>query len=143
MGGPNSGNWMWRNRKTVVEESLSLDIMQLIRECRQHSRTGELVGTLEWNNSSATVGFHLQIDTTNPTLILKYEIPDGPQHISIPLVTTSPHFGGNRWWGMCIASTAKGVCNRRVGKLYLPPGQYCFACRECHQLSYRSRQQSS
>ncbi len=32
-------------------------------------------------------------------------------------------------------------CGRRVGKLYLPPGEAYFACRECHQLTYQSQQE--
>ena len=29
-------------------------------------------------------------------------------------------------------------CGERVGKLYLPPGETYFACRACHNLTYRS-----
>jgi hypothetical protein len=30
---------------------------------------------------------------------------------------------------------------RRVGKLYLPPGERYFGCRCCHRLTYRSVQE--
>jgi len=33
-------------------------------------------------------------------------------------------------------------CGRRVGKLYLPPGGRYFGCRQCHDLTYTSCQES-
>jgi len=39
--------------------------------------------------------------------------------------------------------TVNGVaCNRRVGKLYLPPGGRYFGCRACYDLAYRSSQRA-
>ena len=34
-----------------------------------------------------------------------------------------------------------GHCNRRVAKLYLPPGGRYFGCRLCHGLTYKSAQE--
>jgi hypothetical protein len=34
------------------------------------------------------------------------------------------------------------MCGRRVGKLYLPPGGRYYGCRQCHDLTYTSCQQS-
>jgi len=31
-------------------------------------------------------------------------------------------------------------CGKLAGRLYLPPGQQIFACRLCHNLTYRSVQ---
>jgi hypothetical protein len=53
-----------------------------------------------------------------------------------PLASTRPYFGGLRWWWRCLG------CGRRVGKLYLPPGQTRFRCRRCHGLTYRSTRHS-
>ena len=33
------------------------------------------------------------------------------------------------------------ACNRRVAKLYLPPGGRYFGCRHCYRLTYRSVQE--
>lgn len=52
---------------------------------------------------------------------------------TIFLAQTPCYFGGFRWWMLC------PTCNRRVGKLYLI-GQY--KCRNCHDLTYRSRNRS-
>ncbi len=43
--------------------------------------------------------------------------------------------GGQRTWFRCPS------CGRRMFKLYRPPWSSCFACRECHDLTYRCVQQ--
>ena len=55
----------------------------------------------------------------------------------VPLVTTRPHYGGLRWWFRC----PNTKCGRRVGKLYMPPGEPLFLCRHCHDLAYQSSQE--
>ena len=42
--------------------------------------------------------------------------------------------GGKRRWLLCPA------CFRRVAKLYCPLNEVVLACRQCHQLTYRSTQ---
>ncbi len=61
--------------------------------------------------------------------------------LPIRLETTPLHFGGHRWWGICPLVVNNVPCNRRVGKLYLPPGDRYFGCRHCHRLTYRSAQE--
>jgi hypothetical protein len=36
--------------------------------------------------------------------------------------STQPHYGGRRWWFLCPAIEAGCTCERRVQKLYQPPG---------------------
>lgn len=50
---------------------------------------------------------------------------------TIPVTTVRPHLGGKRFWFLC-------GCGRRVGRLYLAPGQRGFACRFCNDLTYTS-----
>jgi hypothetical protein len=52
---------------------------------------------------------------------------------TIPLLTTQPNLGGQRFWFQC-------ECGRRVGRLYLPGGQRVFRCRQCYDLTYESAQ---
>ena len=47
----------------------------------------------------------------------------------------STEFGGERWWFTCPLKVNDVNCNRRVGKLYLPPGANYFGCRSCHELT--------
>lgn len=90
----------------------------------------------------------LTLDMTHPLVRLSYswtqtatgqnESADYP----VGLATTRPRFGGLRWWFVCPLLVNGWPCNRRVGKLYLPPGSCYFGCRHCYQLTYTSCQQS-
>jgi hypothetical protein len=54
----------------------------------------------------------------------------------VTLLSKRQFFGGRRWYFFCPQS-----CRRWVRKLYSPaPGKY-FACRTCHNLTYRSVQE--
>jgi hypothetical protein len=57
----------------------------------------------------------------------------------VPTSWTPCGFGGERVWLVC-QSAYGGMCNRRVAKLYKPPGQAKFLCRHCWGLTYASRQ---
>jgi hypothetical protein len=61
---------------------------------------------------------------------------------TIRLTTTRPRFGGLRWWFLCPLVTWGRACERRVGKLHLPPHGRYFGCRQCHALTYTSCQES-
>jgi hypothetical protein len=61
--------------------------------------------------------------------------------LPIRLETTPLHFGGYRWSGICPLAVNGQACNRRVDKLYLPPGGCYFGCRHCYRLTYRSVQE--
>jgi len=54
----------------------------------------------------------------------------------VPFDYTEPNFGGVRPWFQC------PWCQVRRGRLYLPPGEERFACRECYDLQYRSSRDS-
>src|SRR5262249_40379452 len=71
------------------------------------------------------------------------QFPNG-ESISIPvrLATTATQCGGRRWWFVCPLTVRGIACNRRAGKLYLPPGAKYFGCRKCHDLTYRSCQEA-
>jgi hypothetical protein len=67
-------------------------------------------------------------------------LPPSEKVITCPfgLVSTPCHFGGVRWWFQCSGMSVGNPCGRRVGKLYLPPGERYFACRYCHNLIYKA-----
>ena len=58
----------------------------------------------------------------------------------VRLVTTRCHLGGARWWFVCPLARDGAVCGRRVRKLYLR--HRYFGCRHCHDLTYKSCQES-
>ena len=57
-------------------------------------------------------------------------------------MTTTPNYGGRRWWFICPLSRDDGGPPRRVAKLYLPPGEKYFGSREGYELTYESCQES-
>jgi len=59
----------------------------------------------------------------------------------IEITTTQPRFGGRRYWFRCPLLREGIRCGKRVGRLYLPPGQQLFGCRQCYGLTYQSAQQ--
>jgi hypothetical protein len=78
-----------------------------------------------------------------PIITLHYRW-QGEEDVRIPvrLQWTATHFNGHRWWFICPLIVGGVPCNRRVGKLYLPPGARYFGCRQCHDLAYRSCQEA-
>jgi hypothetical protein len=70
-----------------------------------------------------------------PRLTLEYLLAGAdsePDHF--PLVSTSPHLGGVRWWILC-------RCGRRVAQLCLPRGASRFRCRHCYRLAYQCQRE--
>ena len=142
MGGYGSGRW--RIRKIAVEECLFLDINQ----ARRSGLIGKSQIPVFVKSSSFPCGkkaamITFSLDESNeyrPILTLKYAVDQEGKRKRIrepvPLQTTRLFSGGDRWWFTC------PLCARRVGKLYLPPGGIYFGCRHCHDLTYRSCQES-
>jgi hypothetical protein len=139
MGGLGSG---WQgSKKDVVEDCLVLSINDVVS--KDHSLAGG------WRSGSVRWGFP---DQEPPLAVISYGVSlwGGDRgglwleygtcgehvHYCISLISTTPHFGGHRWWFKC---PVKGI---RVGKLYLPPGATRFASRQAHDLTYKSCQQS-
>jgi hypothetical protein len=92
----------------------------------------------------------------NPWLAVAHHvtIPGHPRSVRrywVVLHESPVHFGGYRYWFVC---SGKGCPNAlsapayqsgkvrswRATALYLPPGGVQFFCRDCHQLTYRSKQ---
>jgi len=135
-------------KKRQVESCLQLDIHKLMRLgiVREGAHT---TGSLQWHNLVAgTVAGECRywVDcrlTDAAAMGIKYQTRDGEWVMQmIPLGTTRPNYGGLRWWFQCPLKGLSGRrCGRRVGKLYLPPGEAYFGCRACHELTYQSRQE--
>lgn len=142
MGGVGSGVWQRSNSKVTVEELFALDVNKL-------ARSGVLCagakGELRWHHAGrrvASVGFQVSRDSLGRhSLRISYRWNDTLQvNTTIPLESTVPHFSGRRWWMTCPMSPDDVSCGKRVAKLFLHKGQ--FGCRSCHDLTYRSCQES-
>ena len=138
MGGSGRGNWSRSNKKLAVEESLTLTLRDFRGKIYPRS-----FGNITWAWAAGTkTSVHFVVAWGNgPTITLHYRWNDG-ENVEIPirLQTTPTQFGGERWWFTCPLFTRGVACNRRVGKLYLPPGSRHFGCRKCHDLTYESCQ---
>ena len=150
MGGYGSGpSGCWK--KTTVEECLTLDINRLVRD---HVVRRWTCGSRTWTNTFtgeriASVGYLVEpVELGYDDLVLRLNytrtVRDEKHEVDLPiyLTWTRPHFGGVRWWFTCPLIVRGDACNRRVGKLHLPPGARYFGCRHCHNLTYQSCQDS-
>lgn len=148
MGGFGSGatNHWWRPaRKRIVEECYSISISELVRHGFLRigeSKAGSWTWT-RWAEVSFSTTFEANvIDPASPFVQLTHIVISQPATYRIRLTTTSPRFGGSRFWFACPLLVNGRPCGRRVGKLYHPPFARYFGCRVCHQLTYRSCQES-
>lgn len=133
------GRYRWSSRLTVEQYPvcLSAPILRGLGVFRMRGR-----GELEWRHEtggSAFARLNYQIDNGaggSRTLFIHPQILSAdPRWIvtgqRIELLTTRPHFGGERNWLRC-------NCGRRVGRLYLQTGALEFQCRQCLRLTYES-----
>ena len=131
MGGYGSSRWGGYVRKVCVEECLTLAVNILLA----HATGSNLTCTWsrhEKKRASMEVVVHQEF------VSLQYQINSlkgDPKSIG-DIMSLCSHFThrGRRYFGC-------PTCSRRCEKLYLPPGQFYFKCRLCHDLSYRTRQE--
>jgi hypothetical protein len=144
------GRHRWTTRFTV-EECLALDVESLHRSgtfacppgtiCTTRWETScggtkAMLGFVVVRNSVGGLALCLDSDQGNIPPALKL-----PGKYLVPIATTRPHLGGRRFWLCCPVVRDGKPCGKLAGRLYLPPGQTIFACRDCHDLTYRSAQQ--
>lgn len=127
-------------RKITVQECTSIDVGAFRK--MMSPAFGNRQGVLGRGRGNGSIGFCLRWERQSPILKLHYAINGELIEIPIPLVTTHTQFGGHRWWFRCPLAVDGTPCHRRAGKLYLPPGERFWGCRECHGLAYRSSQES-
>jgi hypothetical protein len=152
MGGPGSGNhyhWWRSGKKTTVEDCEALDANRWMREGILAAGVSRL-GGWRWvyhGGRENSIGYEVDTrDPLSPFVRLFYTVTHRatqekePLDYRVRLTTTRPRFGGLRWWFVCPLVVQGCPCERRVGKLYLPPGGRYFGCRHCYALTYHSAQ---
>jgi hypothetical protein len=144
VGGFGSGQ-RW-SKKGVVEGRYFIDTTTLKRWKLLTPGMTNHAGSFGWGRggekNTASVSYLLTVEANAGTLRLMYSMKSANADLdySVRLVTTPCHLGGVRWWFICPLSRNGVGCGRRVRKLYLC-GKY-FGCRHCHNLTYRSCQES-
>lgn len=153
MGGYGSGRYGWVIPKETVEDCRVLSSAQMQSEgiIGQGISGG---GRRIWRRSStgeemASISYCVNMSAGEPPRIwLQYTKKrpgkDEREYLDYPVSLTSTPlpWGGVRWWFECPLRRNGQLCGRRVGKLYLPPGGRYFGCRQCHDLTYTSCQES-
>ena len=130
-----------------MEDSLVLDASSLVRK-RALVAGARTSGAWGWtydgkDKPHATIGYEANLsDQDNAWLRLHYQRNGEPVDYKVRLVTSTPHYGGLRWWFVCPLVRNDGGPPRRVAKLYLPPGGKYFGSREGYKLTYTSCQES-
>lgn len=135
MGGYGSGRWGWYTPKRTVEQCYRFSIDDFARAgaIAPGRRAG---GRFEMGG--LTVEFETDCAETSGRFKMRYTAPDGERVAYwVDLVTVRPNFGGLRWYALCPNTR----CRQRVSKLYKPTRGRFFACRDCHELTYKSRQE--
>jgi hypothetical protein len=142
VGSITSGNQECRpDRKTTVEECSVLTTREL-RRWVQYKMAGSIDLTSR-NGNAFRISYEIGRTDDRRYLRLDYPGTDNDEvSIALWLTTTPTQFGSPRWWFICPLIVDGNVCNRRVGKLYLPPGAKYFGCRTCYDLTYESCQQA-
>ena len=139
MGGYGSGR---QGGRPLADEALFIEIDWMVRT--RKAVPGSLKnGTLSWTcrgKESGWIGYKCDMrDPENASLTLRFTVTicsTGEKHNyeqRVRLSSTSPHFGGRRWWMHCPANGS------RVGKLYCPAGYEKFASRTAWGLGYQSQ----
>jgi hypothetical protein len=141
MGGPGSGNRLWRRtRPDLVEDAFALDLSALIRARRIVPGTvavGQWEVRMPARNHCMNIRYNADLaDLAAASLVLEFSSTRTERRQRINLAVTEPHLGGIRLWFLC------PITGQRARVLYLPDGQREFASREAHKLSYRSQGES-
>jgi len=135
-------------KKDTVEETRSLDILGMQRAGVFSQQQGKM-WTSTWyrgDDVMASIGYTFEGNESNGFVLrLNYTHTDGNGEVSsrnypVSLDSTPCHFGGRRWWFICMLLADGTPCGRRCRILYMPYGTSYFGCRECYDLTYQSRQ---
>ena len=136
-------------KKMTVDEVRYLDILELQRANIFNKAIGT-IWTITWSfrgKKIASIAYKVEADREDPTALrFIYTITDKDTgkkqnfNYSVSVVATPCYFGGKRWWFICPLVANGQACQRRCRIIYLPPGAEYFGCRECHRLTYESRQ---
>ncbi|MBI2996384.1 MAG: hypothetical protein HYY52_06750 [Candidatus Melainabacteria bacterium] len=114
--------------KLETESCLKLSLFGLDKNTISHAS----IGTITWSSLMGfklTIGFCVLLGDKSAFYII---YPNSDIMYEIPLTTTKCNYGGKRYWFVC------PLCKNRFGVLYKASHSNYFACRYCHNLTYKS-----
>ncbi len=110
-----------------------------------HKTNGFRSSTVGWGEQES-ISVLVNVVDPNSYIQFKYSLTDNQAENSrnfdykVQLISTPCKFGGKRFWYICPLIKNDIPCRKRVGVLYMN-GDY-FGCRECCELTYKSRNRS-
>lgn len=116
--------------RATVESALNLDMADI---CKVASMDQPQVRMWHWTSTNGRESSIVWQIIPGKGVQLRYKAGDVSHDYIVRVTTTTPHFGGVRYWWLC------PHCNRRVRILY---GIDRFLCRHCHDLTYITAQSS-
>jgi hypothetical protein len=137
MGGRGSGRWRYHSPKATVDQAMTLDANQLVRQGILRAGT-DSAGILLFGSGSGSLGYVVTAGANAGRLALVYSVEGQMVAERLDVEASRPPFGGLRWWLRC----PQEGCGRRVVKLHLRSGRSRFLCRLCHDLTYATCQRS-
>ena len=149
MGGYGSTRWGLHYKRIAVEECKVLPI-SLFKNAINYviENQGESWGgSVSWScrgEPAGRISYLVYSENDYPKVKLQYKFTESGLEMDYPISLSHSEltWGAKRWWFTCPLKKDGYQCNRRVGKLYLPPGGRYFGCRHCYNLSYSSCQES-
>lgn len=138
MGGIGSGRRYTWNAKRTTGNCREIDINRWNREGMLAPGYMGLWAWTDRETGERSASIAVKVYTTEAVQLIYTVTRQGeePRKINyqVPITWTRCNYGGRRPWFIC------PQCGRRVGKLYA--GGVYFLCRHCHNLTYRSSQES-
>jgi hypothetical protein len=125
-------------RRITVEESAALRIRNLVA-AGVFAAENAPFGNLSYPDRADVTQAYKVIRIHEKTWLLL--VPDPKLCVNqaqyVEITQSLCNYGGHRYWFRC-PGLLEPPCGRRVSALYWPPGSPLFACRHCHDLTYRS-----
>jgi hypothetical protein len=132
MGGFGSGR---HGGRSTTDDMHALDIRKIARAGQLSP--GQSFGWQWTCNDKEIASIHIRTDAHRVSLDYRVRDRGGewqPMCYPVHLTWSSCNFGGQRAWWLCPVAG----CGRRVAVLY---GGKVYACRHCHQLTYRTQRE--
>lgn len=124
----------------TVEQCRSIDMKDFVGHVNlELVCSGSTTWTSGFGQKIASIGWKVDRPrqlTIHYTISSQCEDKEQKYAYRVGCTTTPCNYGGVRYWYQCPS------CGSRRRILYLPPGRDVFACRDCHRLTYKSRQEA-
>lgn len=132
-------------KKYCVEECSAFDLKDLNPYIKNFIDKQEVIAYDSYGNESKYILKNpdgIDPSRDNIRVELKYSViinaTEEVEKINyyVKLTRTPCYYGGYRWWFICPNLN----CQKKVRVLYRSPNSKYYACRDCHNLTYGSRQ---